>query len=102
MVRTTKSIHQQEIVANGAPQTLTPDEAAELLNVDRAYLLTLLDAKEILATGKGTQRRIRRDHILAYKAKRDTERRAALRELTKLSEDAGLYDADYRSITDPT
>lgn len=26
------------------------------------------------------------------------ERRAALKELTCLSEDAGLYDADYRSL----
>ncbi|MGI8690872.1 MAG: hypothetical protein ACR2M3_20020 [Thermomicrobiales bacterium] len=26
------------------------------------------------------------------------ERRAALKELTRLSEDAGLYDADYRSL----
>jgi len=29
---------------------------------------------------------------------RAAERRAALKELTRLSEDAGLYDADYRSL----
>jgi hypothetical protein len=100
VTETTKSIRWLELAIDGAPQIMALDEVSRLLNVDRAYVLMLMDKEEIHATGRPGQREFRRDDILLYKAKRDFDRRAALRELTKLSEDAGLYDADYRSITD--
>ncbi len=102
MVRTIDT-PQSRLTAPPPDEMLTPKGAADTLNVDLRYLLTLLDAGTIPATGRGTLRRIRRDDLLAYKARRDTERRDALDELTRLSEETGLYDADYSSIvTDPS
>jgi excisionase family DNA binding protein len=99
MAETIKPIQIERLSAR---RTLTLEEAAQLLNVDRDYLIRLLDAKEIPATGKAELRRLRREDVLAYKAKRDAERRASLNKLTELSEDAGLYNADYRSTITPS
>lgn len=100
MVRTMKSQHDREAASAGERQVLTLKAAADLLNVDPRYLTELLDAGQLASSGKAARRHVRRDDILAYKEKRDAARRAALAELTAISEDAGLYDADYRSLLD--
>ena len=73
---------------------LTTTEAARLLNVSRPYLYRLLDAGAIPATWTGTHRRIKLRDLLAYRQQRDAARREALAELTRLSQEYGLYDAD--------
>ena len=98
MVRTIDATQSKRTAPSPDDETLTIKVAADLLNVDRRYLSMLLDAGEIPATGKGSQRHVRRADLIAYKTRRDTERRATLDELTRQSEDAGLYDADYSSI----
>lgn len=83
--------------------SLTLKQAAELLNVPSDYLTRLLAAGEIGFTGTGRQRHIRRADLLVYKRERDTARRAALRELTQLSQEAGLGDVPFSALeTDPS
>jgi excisionase family DNA binding protein len=76
-------------------QELTTQQAADLLNISRQYLVRLLDNGELPHTKTGRHRRLRIEDVLAYKSKRDDERLATLRELTELTEEVGGYDAEF-------
>lgn len=71
---------------------LTTQEAADLLNVSRQYLVRLLEDGAIPFTRLGTHRRIRFGDLMKYKQARDAKRREGLKRLTQLSEELGLYD----------
>jgi excisionase family DNA binding protein len=75
---------------------LTTQQAADLLNVSRQYLVRLLDEGRILYTRTGKHRRLRIEEVLAFKERRDAERRVALRDLTQLTEDADGYDHELK------
>ncbi len=70
---------------------LTTQEAADLLNVSRQYLVEVLKAGDIPFTLVGTHRRVRFNDLMEYKNKRDAERREGLSLLTKKSQQLGLY-----------
>jgi len=88
-----------EILASGGSvrivplhQELTTQEAADMLNMSRQYLVRLLEGGELPFKKTGTHRRIRMDDLLAFKNKRDVQRRRSLRELTRMGEDSAGPD----------
>lgn len=74
------------------PAELTTGQAADLLGVSRPTVVNLVDRGELPARKIGTHRRLRVADVLAYRAGAREHRRAALDELTAVSEDLGLYD----------
>jgi excisionase family DNA binding protein len=92
-----------EVMARGDAITVVPvarevttQQAADLLNVSRQYLVRLLDEARIPCRKTGKHRRLRVEDVLAYKANRDRNRRAGLRELSQLTEEFGGYDAELK------
>lgn len=75
-----------------ADDELTTQQAADILNVSRPYLVRLVDTGAIPSHRVGTHRRIRREDLETYRLKRDAHRRSALRTMVNEAEEAGLYD----------
>lgn len=69
---------------------LTTNEAAELVNVSRPYLVRLLKEKKIPYEMVGTHRRVRLGDVLAFRQQREEQRHDALQKLVRQSEDLGL------------
>jgi excisionase family DNA binding protein len=71
---------------------LTTNQAADILNVSRPYLIKLLDAGEIPHHKVGRHRRIRSEDVLIHKRKLRRDREAFLDRLVAESQELGLYD----------
>lgn len=71
---------------------VTTQEAADILNVSRPYLVKLLEQGDIPFIKVGVHRRIRLDDLMEYKERRDAERLKAIAEMAQMSQDLGLYD----------
>ncbi|MSQ59303.1 MAG: helix-turn-helix domain-containing protein [Betaproteobacteria bacterium] len=71
--------------------SITTQEAADLLNISRPSLVKLLETGKIPQLPKaGRHRRIARSAVLKYKRKRDAERESALKALAAVSQRHGL------------
>jgi excisionase family DNA binding protein len=75
---------------------LTSQQAADLLNVSRQYLVRLLDGGRIPYSKTGKHRRLRIEDVIAFRQKRDAERRSGLHDLTQLTEDFGGYESELK------
>ena len=85
-----------ELAAGLAPERgveeMTTQELADLLNVSRPYVVSLLEAGEIPFRKVGTKRRVLRSDAVAYKERVDERRYAAVRALTAETQALGLYE----------
>lgn len=86
------------VEVNVLPKELTIGHAAELLDLRRQDVVRLLDEGKIpfIEDEDGFQR-IRFEDVMAYKPKRDAERRAALDEIARIGQEMGGYDLPNRS-----
>jgi excisionase family DNA binding protein len=85
----------RSVMAVGLPTLLTTQQAADLLGVSRPHLVKrLLEPGVIPFTRTGNQRRVALADALAYRRRRDDERREALTAMTREAEALGLYDQE--------
>jgi excisionase family DNA binding protein len=84
--------HDQAVTVVPVGKDLTTQQAADILNVSRPYLIKLLEDGAIPFTMTGSHRRVPLAALLVYKQQHEARQRAALDELTRLSQEYGLYD----------
>jgi len=84
-----ESGHGVQIIPKDAE--LTTQQAADVLNVSRPYLISLLESGQIPFRKVGRHRRITFEALMEYKRQDDLQRRAAADDLADLSQELGLY-----------
>jgi len=75
-------------------EELTTQQAADLLQVSRPFLIKVLEAGEIPYHHVGSHRRIRMGDLVEYKRNRDRLRKERISEMVRVSESMGLYEVD--------
>ena len=93
-------LHVLTEMGQGRSVTVTPidaelstQQAADLLNVSRPYLVKLVDEGAIPSRKVGVQRRLHLHDVIAYKKEMYAKQLESMAELTKLSEELGFYDS---------
>ncbi|WP_445248802.1 excisionase family DNA-binding protein [Microcoleus sp. OTE_8_concoct_300] len=89
------SLYLLEILHN---RQLTTQQAADILNVSRLFLVKLLDEGAILYIKVGSHRRIRFKDLIIYREQRKAMRRQGLKELTQFLQEEGFYEAGIHHI----
>jgi len=84
--------HHDAVAIVPIQKLLTTNEAADLLNVSRPYLIRLIDRGDLPHTMVGSHRRISFADLMSYKQIRDSKRRETLSELTRMNQEFGLYE----------
>ena len=91
---------QQGLAVTIAPQsqTLTTQQAADLLGISRPTLIKLLDADRLPYERVGTHRRVMLREVLAYRQKRREEQYAALSATAISMEDEGDLETTLQEL----
>lgn len=93
LVRIVQALRQGEsVVLMPETEPMTTQAAANFLGVSRPFLIKLLEENQIPFHLVGTHRRVLVKDLRAFQKRRDTERRAALKNLFDEIDEAGLYD----------
>lgn len=69
---------------------ITTQQAAEILNVSRPFVVGLIEKGALPARMVGTHRRVRLEDLLAYKAESRKRAKAAFSEMVAISQELGL------------
>lgn len=77
---------------------LTTQQAADILNVSRLFIVKLLDEGAIPYIKVGSHRRIRVKDLIIYQEQRKVMRRQGLKELTQFLQEEGFYEAGIHDI----
>lgn len=84
-------------MANGNAVTLLPvharlttQQAADLLNVSRPFLVKLIEAGAIPYEMVGTHRRLRAEDVFAYRKSQEQRSRRALADLSAMDQELGI------------
>ncbi|HCT78589.1 MAG TPA: DNA-binding protein [Micromonosporaceae bacterium] len=93
LMQTVAALHAgRAVTVAPSARRLTTQDAANLLGISRPTLIGLLDAGRIPFEQPGRHRRVRIEDVIAYRDRRRKQRREALQELIRETEDLGLYD----------
>ena len=76
------------------PTEMTTTQAAGFLDVSRPFVIKLVKRKELPCRMVGKHRRIPTDALVEYREKMFQRAKKAADEMTQLSQDLGLYDAE--------
>jgi len=79
------------VAVTAVSEEMTPNEAAEFLNVSRPFVIKLMESGALPFRQVGAHRRIPFADVAAYKAEQAAKSRVAMDELVALSEELGLY-----------
>ena len=89
------SMYLLEILHN---RQLTTQQAADILNVSRPFIVKLLDERAIPYIKVGSHRRIQLKDLIIYQEQRKVKRRQGLKELTQFLQEEGFYEAGIHDI----
>jgi excisionase family DNA binding protein len=85
--------HDRAVLLDSLGPHLSPEQAAEILGFPLDYVMKLLDSGELPSEREGNAQRLLVSDVLEYRQVFKL-RHEALDELTRLSEEMGLYDLD--------
>ena len=89
------------VEVNVLPKALAIQHAAEILDLRPQDVVRLLDDGEMPFVRKDGVHYIRFEDVMAYMPKRDADRRGAMEEIVRLSEEMGLYELEAASEKPP-
>ncbi|MCL1471990.1 helix-turn-helix domain-containing protein [Argonema antarcticum] len=77
---------------------LTTQEAANILNVSRPFIIKLLEAGEIPYVKVGSHPQVIFQDLMKYKEQRRMNRKKGLQELTQFLQDEGFYEEEVGNL----